>query len=139
MSRLDEPRLASDPRASAILALLRPRCKRLTDFADQLRPFFEDPQSYDPDGVKKFLSTPGTAEHLRALRAVYAQAEWNEAAIEHDLRQLADARTLKPAVLIHGTRLALTGRMASPGLFEMVVLVGREAVMRRVERLAATL
>ncbi len=132
-------RLGDDARSSAILALLRPRCKRLTDYAEQLRPFFEDPESYDPVGVKKFLSTPGTAEHLHALRAVYEQAEWNEAAIERDLRQLADARTVKPAVLIHGTRLALTGSMTSPGLFEMVVLVGREAVMRRVENIASVL
>jgi glutamyl-tRNA synthetase len=131
--------LAGDPRASAILALLRPRCKKLTDFADQLRPFFEDPESYDPEGVKKFLSTPGTADHLRALQMVYERSEWNEAAIEKDLRQLADDRTVKPAVLIHGTRLALTGRMISPGLFEMVVLVGREAVVRRVAKIASVL
>jgi glutamyl/glutaminyl-tRNA synthetase len=41
--------------------------------------------------------------------------------------------------LIHGTRLALTGRMVSPGLFEMMVLVGRENVLRRLDHLAATL
>ena len=45
------------------------------------------------------------------------------------LRQLADARTVKAAVLIHGTRLAVTGRMVSPGLFEMLVFVGRESVV----------
>ena len=126
-------------RTNAILHLLRPRCKKLTDFPDQLKPFFEDPGGYDPDGVKKFLSTPGSANHMRALKSVYEKAEWNEAAIEKDLRQLADARTVKPAVLIHGTRLALTGRMMSPGLFEMVVLVGRDAVVRRVEKIAAVL
>jgi glutamyl-tRNA synthetase len=131
--------LRSDQRSAAIFALLRPRCKKLTEFPDQLRPFFEDPDSYDPEGVKKFLSTPGTADHLRALTKIYEQAEWNEAAIEKDLRQLADARTVKAAVLIHGTRLALTGRMMSPGLFEMVVLIGREAVVRRVARIASVL
>jgi glutamyl-tRNA synthetase len=104
-----------------------------------MRPFFEDPTAYDPDGVKKHLSAPGTSDHLRALMKVYEQSEWNEAALEKDLRQLADARTIKAAMLIHGTRLALTGRMVSPGLFEMMVLIGRENVLRRIERLAATL
>jgi glutamyl-tRNA synthetase len=90
--------LGPDARSAAILALLRPRCKKLTEFHDQLRPFFEDPATYDPDGVKKHLSTPGTADHLRALlRTVYEQSEWNEAALEKDLRQLAEARTLKAA------------------------------------------
>ena len=131
--------LGSDARSTAILNLLRPRCKKLTDFADQLKPFFADPDTYDPEGVKKFLSTPGTVDHLRALRVVYEKADWNEAAIEKDLRQLADARTVKPAVLIHGTRLALTGRMMSPGLFEMVVLIGRDAVVRRLEKIVSVL
>jgi glutamyl-tRNA synthetase len=131
--------LGADARSAAILALLRPRCKKLTDFPEQLRPFFEDPETYDADGVRKHLSTAGTSDHLRALRSVYDQAEWNEAALEKDLRQLAEARAVKAALLIHGTRLALTGRMVSPGLFEMLVLVGREQAVRRIEKLASVL
>jgi glutamyl-tRNA synthetase len=131
--------LGPDPRSAAILTLLRPRCKKLTEFHEPLRPFFEDPTSYDQDGVKKHLSAPGTSDLIRALGKTFEQSEWNEAALEKDLRQLADARTVKAAVLIHGTRLALTGRMVSPGLFEMLVLVGREAALRRLNRLAATL
>jgi glutamyl-tRNA synthetase len=128
-----------DARSSQILALLRPRCKKLTEFPDQLRPFFEEPTSYDPDAVKKHLSTAGTKEHLLALRDVYAAVAWNEADLERTLRELADARTIKAGLLIQGTRIAMTGRMVSPGLFEMVVLIGREAVLTRLERLASTL
>lgn len=131
--------LGTDARSSAILALLRPRCKKLTDFPDQLRPFFEDPSSYDPEAVKKHLSMPGSGDHLRALKDAYASAEWNEAALERVLRDLADARMIKAGVLIHGTRIAMTGRMVSPGLFEMLVLLGRETVTRRLDRMAATL
>ncbi len=70
---------------------------------------------------------------MLALRDAYAQAEWNEAALEKALRELADARTVKAGMLIHGTRIAMTGRMVSPGLFEMLVLLGRETVLRRLE------
>jgi len=139
IKRLGATGLRADTRSAAILSLLRPRCKKLTDFAEQVRPFFEDPSGYDPEGVKKHLSTPGTADRLRELRKVYEQSEWNEAALEKDLRQLAESRTVKAAVLIHGTRLALTGRMVSPGLFEMMVLIGRESVLRRLDRLANSL
>src|SRR5262245_2770854 len=90
----------NDARARAILTLLRPRCKKLTDFADQLRPFFEEPTEYDPDAVKKHLSTPGTKDHLLALKEVYADAAWNEADLEKTLRELADARTIKAGLLI---------------------------------------
>ena len=131
--------LAPDQRTRAILQLLRPRCKKLTDFPEQLRPFFEEPSSYDPEAVKKHLSAPGTRDHLQALRHAFTQVEWSEAPIEKALRDLADARTVKAGMLIHGTRIAMTGRMVSPGLFEMLVLLGRDTVLQRLDRLIATL
>ena len=127
-------------RTSRILALLRPRCKRLTDFADQLTPFFVDPTSYDADGVKKHLSAPGMNQHLQALRDAYsAVGPFDEATLEQTLRALAEARGLKAAALIHGTRLAMTGRMVSPGLFEMLVLLGRDRVVARLDVLITKL
>ena len=122
-----------------VLAQLRPRCKKLTEFVDQIRPFFVAPAAYDPDAVKKHLSTPGSREHLVALREAFAAAEWSEAPLEKTLRDVAEARTVKAAMLIQGTRIAMTGRMVSPGLFEMLVLLGREQVLARLDRLIATL
>ncbi|HEX4912937.1 MAG TPA: glutamate--tRNA ligase [Vicinamibacterales bacterium] len=127
--------LAADPRRAAILQLLRPRCKKLTDFPGQLRPFFEDPSGYDPAAMKKHLSTGGVKEHVAALRGMLANVEWNEAEIERRLRELADQRTIKAGVLIQASRIAMTGGMVSPGLFEMLVLLGRETVLRRLDRL----
>lgn len=125
---------------SRVLALLRPRCKKLTEFADQLSPFFVDPAGYDADGVKKHLSSPEAKGHLQALRDAYAVIpEWTEVALEKRLRELAEARAAKAATLIHGTRLAMTGRMVSPGLFEMLVLLGQTRVLTRMDRLIATL
>ena len=132
--------LGPNGRSAAILALLRPRCKKLTDFAEQLAPFFVDPSSYDAEGVKKHLSAPEAMGHLQALRDAFsATPEWSEVALEKCLRDLADSRGVKAAMLIHGTRLALTGRMVSPGLFEMLVLLGRETVLPRLDRLAGRL
>jgi glutamyl-tRNA synthetase len=131
--------LEQGARTTAILNLLRPRCKKLTEFPDQLRPFFEDPASYDQDAVKKHLSTPGAKEHLQALRTTYSSVEWNEADLEKSLRELADQRTVKAGLLIQGTRIAMTGRMISPGLFEMLALLGRDTVVRRLDRLADSL
>ncbi len=123
-----------------VLALLRPRCKKLTEFTDQMRPFFVDPAEYDADGVKKHLSAPEMPAHLQALRDGYVSlAEWNAVALEKALRELAEARSAKAAALIHGTRLAMTGRMVSPGLFEMLVLLGRDRVVARLDRLIAGL
>lgn len=125
---------------SRVLTLLRPRAKKLTEFVDQIRPFFVEPTEYDAEGVKKHLSSPGTADHMRALHAAFAGLEeWAEAPLEKTLRDLADQRTVKAGVLIHGTRIAMTGRMVSPGLFEMLVLMGRETVLRRLDRITTAL
>jgi glutamyl-tRNA synthetase len=133
--------LERDPAwTSRVIALLRPRCKRLTEYRDQLTPFFVDPTEYDAAGVAKHLSAPEAAGHLQALRDAYAVIpEWSEVALEKCLRELAEARSAKAATLIHGTRLAMTGRMVSPGLFEMLVLLGRERVVARLDALTTQL
>ncbi len=123
-----------------VLALLRPRCKKLTEFAGQIAPFFVDPTEYDAEGVKKHLSAPGMPEHLKALRDAYATVSpFHEATIEQSLRALAESRGIKAGALIQATRLAMTGRMVSPGLFEMLALLGRDRVVARLDRLIESL
>jgi glutamyl-tRNA synthetase len=69
--------------------------------------------------------------HVEALHAAFETAPFTEQALEHTLRQLADERRVKAGALIHATRIAMTGRMISPGLFEMLVLLGRDRVLAR--------
>jgi glutamyl-tRNA synthetase len=123
-----------------VLGLLKPRARRLNEFVDQLAPFFVDPVDYDEEGVKKHLSAPEMAGHVQALRDSYAKVErFTAPMLERNLRALAESRGLKAGALIHATRLALTGRMVSPGLFEMLELVGREPALARMDRLVAHL
>jgi glutamyl-tRNA synthetase len=113
------------------LALLKPRAKKLPEYIDGLRPFLDDPATFDQDAIKKHLSAPGTRDHLQALHDAYKTTPFDEASLEQALRQLAEQRGVKAGVLIHGTRIAMTGRMVSPGLFEMLVVLGRERVLAR--------
>jgi glutamyl-tRNA synthetase len=120
-----------------VLALLKPRAKRLTDYVEGLRPFLADPREYEPDAVRKHLSAPGMRDHVHALRQAFEQTPFDESSLEHALRQLAEVRGVKAGALIHATRIAMTGRMVSPGLFEMLVLLGRDRVLSRLDRLTA--
>ncbi len=123
-----------------VLALLRPRCKRLGEFVDGAQPFLVAPSGYDTEGAAKHLAAPGLRGHLEALRGAYAELEaFDEAELERSLRLVADTRGVKAGVLIHVTRLAMTGRTVSPGLFEMLRLLGKHEVVSRLDRLAATL
>ena len=123
-----------------VLALLRPRAKKLGEFVEGARPFLVAPSDYDAEGRAKHLGAPGLADHLRALRDAYAALDpFTEAALEQTLRSVAEARGLKAGALIHATRLALTGRTVSPGLFEMLRLLGRDEALARLNRLIGAL
>jgi glutamyl-tRNA synthetase len=119
-----------------VLVLVKPRAKRLSEYVEGLRPFLSEPSEYDAEAVRKHLSPPDTAAHVVALRDAFETVPFEEAALEQRLRALAEERGLKAGALIHATRIATTGRMVSPGLFEMLVLLGRERVRTRLARLA---
>jgi glutamyl/glutaminyl-tRNA synthetase len=119
-----------------VLDLLRPRVKRLTDFVEQSRPFLAARVDYEPEAVAKHLGTPGLGEHVATLvHALRTATPFDEPHVEAVVRGTAAERGLKPAVLIHATRVAVTGRTASPGLFEVLVLLGRDRVVERLQQL----
>ena len=122
-----------------VLALFKPRAKKLTEYVDGLRPFLDGDIAYEPEAVAKHLSSPGLADHLRVLRAAYQTAPFDAAALEAALRKVAEERGVKAGTLIHATRIAMTGRMVSPGLFEMLSLLGRDRVLTRLAALTDTL
>ena len=123
-----------------VLTLLRPRAKRLREYVDGARPFLVAPEGYDPDGAAKHLAAPDVGTHLTALRDAFAAVEpFAEVQLEEALRAVAEARGIKAGVLIHATRLAMTGRTVSPGLFEMLRLLGRDHVVARLEQVIRTL
>ena len=82
--------------------------------------------------MKKHLSSPDALAHLAAVRDACAGAqEFTAAALEPAIRTLAEARGVKAGVLIHPTRVAVVGRAESPGIFEVLELLGRERALAR--------
>jgi glutamyl-tRNA synthetase len=123
-----------------LIELLRPRAKRLTDFVDQARPFLLETVEYEQHAVATHLRVPRLSEHVTALvRALRDVVPFDEPHVETAVRQTAEQQDIKAAPLIHATRVAVTGRAASPGLFEVLVLLGRERTVARLEQLAAFL
>ena len=118
----------------AVLELFRPRAKRLDDFVTLSRFFFVDVDAlaYDAAAVEKHLRTADMDEHLAAVDAAFAALDtFDPIAIEAALRSVADARGVKAASLIHAVRVAMTGKTVSPGLFEVLSLLGRARVHDR--------
>ena len=122
----------------AVLDLFKPRAKRLPEFVERGRPFFADVTEYDAAAQKKLWAAPETRDLLTALADRLAPvAPFDPATIEPVVRGLADERGTKATALMQAVRLAVSGSSASPGLFEMIALVGREATVARLRRAAA--
>lgn len=123
---------------SRVLTLLKPRARKLVDLVEPLRAFLADEVVFDEAAVLKHLSGPDVREHLRAWADVVKDLDSMDPAVtEAALRDLASARGIKPGVLIHGTRVAVTGQAVSPGLFEVLELIGRDRIVKRLNALPA--
>jgi glutamyl-tRNA synthetase len=125
---------------AAAVDLIRARFITLEDFADAGRPFFDESFDFDSDAVDKNLKKePRLAEWLPELGRRFAGLEpFDHASAETTLRAYADELGVKAGVLINGTRTAVTGRSMGPSLFELLVVLGRDRVAKRLQA-AATL
>ena len=104
-----------------------------SDLVRQGRLFFTAAVEYDPAAVQTHLKAEGMAGHLQALdTALMAVPAFDPASTEAALRSTAEARGIKAGALIHATRVAATGTTVSPGLFEVLALVGRERTHARI-------
>ncbi len=117
--------------------LLQTRARSLLDFAHSGRAFFSDEFEYDAEARKKFWKDNGLGEYLEALAARLAATEpFSLETTEKSLREFADEKKLKGGLLINASRVALTGQAVAPGLFEVMVALGRERVVSRLNRAA---
>ncbi|NIR45552.1 MAG: glutamate--tRNA ligase [Gemmatimonadetes bacterium] len=119
----------------SVLHLVKTRARTLNELYDRVRPFFVPAVEYDPAAVKKHWKDPtGAAERLDRLRDELEGLEaWNEEALEAQLRALAEVMGIGAGKLIHPLRVALTGSAVSPGIFEVMNLLGRDVVLRRID------
>jgi glutamyl-tRNA synthetase len=119
-----------------LLELLRPRAKRVTDFVDLARPLLTDTVEYEEEAIEKHLGADGLAAHMAALaEALKKVSPFDEPHVEAAVRGTAAERGIKVGLLIHATRVAMTGRTTSPGLFEVIVLLGKDRAMARLDQL----
>ena len=127
----------------ALLELLKVRARTIDDIVRQAAPYFQDAIVYDPDAeAKQWKDRPATAELLGRVRdALAGLASWEPAAMEESLRTLAEQLGFgeKAGKLFQPLRVALTGLGVSPGIFEVLVMLGRERSLQRIEAAVARL
>jgi glutamyl-tRNA synthetase len=116
-----------------VVTTLSARSKTLVEMAEAARFYFLDPRPYDPKAAKKFL-TPATAAVIREIAARLDKlAEVNDATITQLFTDLGQETGQKMVNLAQPVRVALTGKTASPGLYEIISILGREETLRRLK------
>ena len=117
---------------SACIGLMHERMKTLTDFIENGRYYFEDPSEYEEKAVKKHWMKEGVVQRLEALtEALDALEDWQVESMDAPIRALAERLDVGLGKILQPARLAVTGSSASPGMFELMEVLGRETTLRR--------
>jgi len=120
-----------------IALLFRSRIQTLKDLTEEASYCFNDVQSYDLEAMNKALATPGLKEKLENFKkALGALPDFRDTALlEKVLRETAAGEGVEAKALIHPLRLALTGKSVSPGIFDLMKVLGKEICLKRLGEL----
>lgn len=117
-----------------VTALIRERLVLLKDAPDTVSFFYSDDFEYEEKGAKKYLAKETTPGLLKSISGKLSGLEsWTVQSIEAAIRAVAEENNVGAGEVIHPTRMAVTGRTFGPGLFELMEVIGKERVIRRLE------
>jgi glutamyl-tRNA synthetase len=122
----------TDPRLVPAFASVRVRASTLQDAAERVDFYFRADPVPDDASVKKFL-VPAAAPHLAAIIEIVQTSEFTEAALEAAVTKWSTDHNVPMKDFAQAVRVALTGRSAAPGLYEIMLVLGREESVRRLK------
>lgn len=120
-----------------VLLLEQERLKRLDEAPGLVDFFFGDLPDYQQRSVERWLrrEADATGAYLRELQTELAeQRAWTAEALEATVRGVGARHGRERGDLTHPVRVAVTGREVGPGLFETLAVLGKERVLRRLEK-----
>jgi glutamyl-tRNA synthetase len=115
-----------------LLDLLRVRARTTDEIVQQARPYFSETLEYEQAAVAKHWKD-GAKKLVSAARERLASSEWGAAELEAAMRELAESLGVGAGALFQPLRVALTGSAASPGIFDVLMLLGRERSLKRID------
>jgi len=117
-----------------LVDLLKPRSRTMDELVRQAIPYMRAQVEYDPVAVRKQWEKDPEAvvERLRRMEALLKETDWSPDRLEERTRALAEDLGLGLGKILQPLRVALTGASASPGMFDVLVLLGRERSLGRI-------
>jgi glutamyl-tRNA synthetase len=123
----------SDARVVAAIGTVMTRATTIVDAAEMIDFYFREPMELDDKAAAKFL-TKENEPHLRALRGLVADlAAFDQKSIEAGVTSWLEKSGLQMKNVAQPARVALTGKTQSPGLFEVMEVLGKERTIARLD------
>ena len=113
-----------------IVKELGQRAKTLLDIVNSIGYFYAEEITFDEKAATKFL-TPETGEVLKDLSERIASGEFTSDGLHADFEKIMEERGIKMGAIAQPVRVALTGGTVSPGIFEVMEILGKEEVLKR--------
>ncbi|WP_407305687.1 glutamate--tRNA ligase [Desulfosporosinus sp. SB140] len=119
-----------------VVGAVRERVRTLGELAESSRCFFQDIVAYDEKGLEKYFLNQESVEVLlsKGRERLNVLEQFDVENTERAYRQLIAELAIKGGTIIHPTRLALTGRTVSPGLFDVMALLGKKKCIERLDK-----
>ena len=127
------------PELSAVVKTLQERARTMLEMVDAARFYFVDDVEVDPAAAEKFLTEDKKPILAVVIRQLQAVDETTEEAIGEAFSRVMDETGLKLGKVGPAVRVALTGSTSSPGIFEVVAVLGIEESCRRLQRIQESL
>ncbi len=121
------------------IELIRSRFHLTTDFATRGRAYFSDDFAVEDRALKKNIAKHPQLEQWLPMLANRLEeiAEFTASETEEVIREMAQTLDVKPGVLINGIRTAVTGQLAGPGIFDILITIGQRRVVARLRNAPA--
>ncbi len=117
---------------ASLIELIKPRSKTLQELYDQLL-FYVNDEITIQDDAKKMIPPEMIKPAQDLIEEFKANSEWNKQMLEQSFQKVITKHSLKLVQLAQFVRAAVTGKKASPGIFEIIEILGKDRTIRRIE------
>lgn len=126
--------MQADDFAAKVIETLQPRAKTLVEMAEAAAFYYADEVTFDEAAVAKTFTADARPILEDARKRIAAAADLSQPAQEAFFTEMIETTGLKFGKIAGPLRLALTGKTASPGIFEIIEILGKDTVLKRLDR-----
>jgi glutamyl-tRNA synthetase len=117
-----------------MIATLKERAKTLAEMVDAARYYLAEDISYEEKTAKKLLTQDSVAPLQSLMRKLSVLTDFSEPSIEQAFAATLEEHGLKMGTLAQPVRVALTGGTVSPGIHDVIAVLGKERTLRRLQK-----